>query len=299
MLLPLNLLAAQTMADLAYRQIPIRVLNVLAPATAVCVVWWVSGNLREAVAELARGHASPETGLGLHLAIDLIIAAILFTRGLERWARRARRPPETGSRWFSRHGRSGHNDCRRLNQGRAHIQPQTRDYLGLRDVILRRHDTKPFQEIDIIGPDRRPFLIHDSPATDGRLRFILRTTLPQLVPRNLATTDELLAPCRHLMVPESSSWSEQSNGSPLPLFNPGSVSKRSFPEPPASMPSQRPTRRRDVREPSSKELLSGRHEKRRRNILQTITTYDVFQVWFLDLGQKRPEPRARLWFSAS
>ncbi len=191
LLLPLNLLAAQAMSDLAYRQIPIRVLNVLAPATAVCVVWWVSGNLREAVAELARGHASPETGLGLHLALDLVIAAILFTRGLERWARRRddRQRRVLGGFLIAVLVTTIIGGLSKI----SHIQPQTRDYLGLRDVILRRHDAKPFREVDVIGPDRRPFLIADSPRTDGRLRFILRTTLPRLTPQTLATTDELLA----------------------------------------------------------------------------------------------------------
>src|SRR5206468_9185476 len=89
LLVPLSLLAAQAMADLADRAIPIRVLNLLAPATAVCVAWWLSTNLREAVAELARGgRPSSKAGLGLHLALDLLIGAVLFTRWLERWARR-------------------------------------------------------------------------------------------------------------------------------------------------------------------------------------------------------------------
>ena len=190
LLLPLNLLAAQTMADLSYRQIPIRVLNVLAPATAVCVVWWVSGNLREAVAELARGHASPETGLGLHLALDLVVAAVLFSRALERWARRRddRQRRVLAGFLLAVLATTIIGGLTRI----SYIQAQTRDYLGLREVILRRHDAKPFREIDVIGPDRRPFLVPDSPATDGRLRFILSTTLPNLPLRSLTTTDELL-----------------------------------------------------------------------------------------------------------
>jgi len=191
LLLPLNLLAAQAMSDLAYRQSPIRVLNVLAPATAVCVVWWVSGNLREAVAELAHGHASPETGLGLHLALDLVVAAVLFSRGLERWARRRddRQRQVLGGFLVAVLVTTIIGGLTRI----SYIQPLTRDYLGLREVILRHHEAKPFQEVDVIGPDRRPFLIPDSPATDGRLRFILRTALPHLNPRTFATTDELLA----------------------------------------------------------------------------------------------------------
>ena len=39
LLVPLSLLAASAIADLANRRIPVRTLNWLAPATAVCVAW--------------------------------------------------------------------------------------------------------------------------------------------------------------------------------------------------------------------------------------------------------------------
>ena len=76
------------MADLANRRIPVRTLNWLAPATAVCVAWRISTNLRDAVAELLHGRVNSKTALGLHLALDLLIVVVLLTRGLDRWARR-------------------------------------------------------------------------------------------------------------------------------------------------------------------------------------------------------------------
>jgi hypothetical protein len=191
LLLPLNLLAAQAMADLSYRSIPIRVLNWLAPATAVCVAWWISGNLRSAVADLAKGHASSETGLGLHLALDLVIGAVLFTRWLERWARRRddRQRRVLAAFLLGVLFTTLAGGLSNLSQ----VQDRTKDYLELRDVILSRHRARPFGEVAIIGPDPRPYFIGDPPTTSGRLRFILRSALPDLAPRTLATTDELLA----------------------------------------------------------------------------------------------------------
>ena len=37
---------------------------------------------------LTRGHVGPRSALGLHLAIDLLIAVVWLARGLDRWARR-------------------------------------------------------------------------------------------------------------------------------------------------------------------------------------------------------------------
>ena len=48
LLVPLNLLAAQAISDLASRRVSVRWLSWLAPATAVSVVWWLSGELQGA-----------------------------------------------------------------------------------------------------------------------------------------------------------------------------------------------------------------------------------------------------------
>ena len=88
LLVPLTLLAALTVADLVNRRVPVRTLISLAPATAMSVAWWASEDLRGAVDDLLHGRADAATALGLHLALDLILASIWFTRRLERWARR-------------------------------------------------------------------------------------------------------------------------------------------------------------------------------------------------------------------
>ncbi len=192
LLVPLNLLAAGAIADLAGRAIPIRVLNLLAPATAVCVAWWVSAELRGAVAELARGgHPSSKAGLGLHLALDLLVGAVLFTRWLERWARRRDDRQRRVLAGFllvviATTVAGGLT-------GLASNDPRTADYLSLREAILGRDRARPFREVDLIGPDPRSYRIPDPPTTNGRLRFILRSALPDITPRALATTDELLA----------------------------------------------------------------------------------------------------------
>ena len=180
LLVPLSLLAAAAMSDLADREIPIRVLNLLAPATAVCVAWWLSTNLRGAVAELARGRASSATGLGLHLALDLLIGAVLFTRWLERWARRRddRQRRVLAGFLLAVLATTVAGGLTRVGQ----VDPQTSDYLALRDVILSRHRARPFREVDVIGPDPRPYFIPDPPTTSGRLRFILRSALPGTAP---------------------------------------------------------------------------------------------------------------------
>ena len=86
LLIPLSLLAAQTIADLVNRRLPVRALIGLAPVTAVSVAWWASAELHKAVDDLIHGQASATTALGLHLALDLIIAAVFITRVLNHWA---------------------------------------------------------------------------------------------------------------------------------------------------------------------------------------------------------------------
>ncbi len=76
LLVPLCLLAAQTIADIINRRVPVRALVVLAPATAVTIAWWASANLHTALDELFHGRANTMTALGLHLALDLAVACI-------------------------------------------------------------------------------------------------------------------------------------------------------------------------------------------------------------------------------
>ncbi len=55
LLIPLSLLAAQLIADLANRRVPVRTLIAIAPVTAMSVTWWASADLSEAVDDLIHG----------------------------------------------------------------------------------------------------------------------------------------------------------------------------------------------------------------------------------------------------
>lgn len=193
LLIPLNLLAARALCDLANRQAPIRTLTWLAPATAVSIAWWTSANLRGAVNDLAHARAHAATALGLHLALDLLVVAAVITRSLDRWARRRddrqRRvlggfvaavlliTVAAGTREVCFHHR------------------ETDDLLMLRAMILRRNRERPFDLLAVVSPDPAQVSqpVEEGTAPGGRLRFILRSALPHLPQRDLTTTDELFA----------------------------------------------------------------------------------------------------------
>lgn len=189
LLIPLNLLAAQAISDLAGRRISIRALTWLAPTTAVAIAWCFSANLRGSVDDLIHGRADSTTALGLHLALDLALAAVWLTRRIDRWARRRDDRQRqvlagyllavmvvtvaAGGRevWF-RHR-------------------ETDDLLMLRSMVLRRDRERPFDLVAVVGPEAFRST-PDGPVPGGRLRFILRTALPHLPQRDLPSADALL-----------------------------------------------------------------------------------------------------------
>lgn len=189
LLVPLNLLAAQAIADLANRRIPIRTLAWLAPATACSIVWWWSEELQNAVDDLAHGRASTATALGLHLALDLLVAVVFITHRLDRWARRR-------------------DDRQRsilagflavvltitVAVGIREVMfrhSETNDLLMLRAMILRSNREHKFDVVAVVGPDLAQ-LGDDGVLPGGRLRFILRTALPDLPQHDLNNIDDLL-----------------------------------------------------------------------------------------------------------
>jgi hypothetical protein len=199
LLVPLSLLAAAAVADLVNRRVPVRTLIGLAPATAMSVAWWASEDLRGALDDLVHGRADAATALGLHLALDLILASIWFTRGLDRWARH-------------------HDDRQRqllgcfllavlaitVGTGVQEVvfrHSETSDLLSLRTMILRRNRERPFELLAVVGPETAtgvpppgapPPPRPEETYAGGWLRFILRTALPHLPQRDLGTIDELL-----------------------------------------------------------------------------------------------------------
>jgi Dolichyl-phosphate-mannose-protein mannosyltransferase len=191
LLVSINLFAARAMTDLASRRIPARMLAWLAPATACSAAWWLSADLRDAIEDLIRlRRPDAATALGLHLALDLFVVLIFSTTRLDRWARRR-------------------DDRRRLILGAFLVgvllmtvgaglrevrfrHRETSDLLSLRDVVLRRLANRPFTILAVVGPDAAPEG-SDSPPPGGRLRFLLRATLPELTQVDLASTDDLLS----------------------------------------------------------------------------------------------------------
>lgn len=188
LLVPLNLLAAQAITQLANRQIPVRQLTWLAPLTAVSLTWWGSATLQDAVDDLWQMHIDAGTALGLHLALDLLIAVVLLTRRLDRWARRRddRQRRVLGGYLLSLllvTVSIGLGEVRRR-------QWETRELLELRQAILRDDQKHPFNVVAVVSPERSGDEPYYEPG--GRLRFILRTALPHLPQRDLTESDELL-----------------------------------------------------------------------------------------------------------
>ncbi len=190
LLAPLNLLAAEAISDLARRRASVRSLGWLAPATAVSVVWWLSGDLRGAVVGLTRGHVAPRSALGLHLAFDLLVVVVWLARGLDRWARRrdVRQRRVLAGFLVVVLVTSLADGLREVTF--RHLE--TRELMNLRASILLRHRARPFRGIAVVGPDLdRPQF--EGPTPGGRLRFILRSTLPGVPEVDLTSTDQLLA----------------------------------------------------------------------------------------------------------
>jgi Dolichyl-phosphate-mannose-protein mannosyltransferase len=197
LLIPLSLLAAQAITDLANRRLSVRALIAVAPATAMSITWWASADLSGAVDDLIHGRADSATALGLHLALDLIVASVLIIRGLNRWARHR----DDHQRWILATFLLVVLAVTVVFGLREVLfrHSETRQLLSLRTMILRRNRDAPFQLIAVVSPllpgpaDAEAWLTSDRPLPGGRLRFILRTALPGLPQRDLNEIDGLFS----------------------------------------------------------------------------------------------------------
>ena len=186
LLIPLDLLAARAIVDLASRRIPVRNLIWLAPATALAFAWWASADLRAAIAPLALGRPpDAATALGLHLGIDLLVILGLASRRLVRWARRRddRRRLALGGFLVAVLATVAATGVREVRFRHR----ETRDLLILREVVLRLHRDRPFTLVAVVGPANE-----DGPSPGGRLRFILRTALPETPLVDLTRAEDLM-----------------------------------------------------------------------------------------------------------
>ncbi len=73
----------------------------------------------------------------------------------------------------------------------------THALLSLRTMILRRERDQQFRTVAVVGPDSSKLTVESSEnraersLRGGRLRFILRTALPQIHQRDLTATEQL------------------------------------------------------------------------------------------------------------
>jgi hypothetical protein len=195
LLVPLSLLAAQTIADLVNRRVPIRSLVGLAPATAMTVAWWASADLRAAADGLAHGRVDSATALGLHLALDLVVASVWLVRTVDRWARRR----DDRQRFVLAAFLLVVLVVTALDGLREVVfrHTATQDLLSLRTMILRRNRDNPFQVVAVVSPPpaaatvARWGVLTEGPSPGGRLRFVLRSALPHLPQRDLDDVAQL------------------------------------------------------------------------------------------------------------
>lgn len=185
LLVPLNLLAARAMTDLAARRVSARQLTWLAPSTALSVAFWLGSGLRGAISHLLRGQRPGADALAMGLAL----AALLFwlTRRLDRWARRHddRRRAAIGGLLAAVLAVTAGAGLREVRF--RHVE--TTELLDLRSEILRRHRLRPLTVLAVVCPETADAEI----TPGGRLRFVLRTALPGLGQIDYRTTDALLS----------------------------------------------------------------------------------------------------------
>jgi hypothetical protein len=209
LVVPLSLLAAQTIADLVNRRLSVRELVWLAPATAMSVAWWTSADLRGAVDDVVHGRADAATALGLHLALDLVVISVILIRAVAHWAgRRDDRQRGVIASFLMAVLAITAVDGLMEVVFRHGID---RDLLALRTMVLRRDRDRPFEVVAVVSPsgggpapgvadaasggpavDRAATgSFSEGPSPGGRLRFILRTALPHLPQRDLTDIAEL------------------------------------------------------------------------------------------------------------
>jgi hypothetical protein len=188
LLVPLNLFSAATIVDLSARRIPARALCWIAPIATATTAWWTSTHLRQAAADIVRLQPpGSDSALGMHLAIDLVVVMLVAVVGLDRWARR-----NDDRRLLILGGCLGAALAVTITAGLREVRfrhRETSDLLALRDAILRRHAVKPFTTLAVVGPS--PWADAAGAKPGGRLRFLLRATLPDLAQMDVATLDDL------------------------------------------------------------------------------------------------------------
>ena len=203
LLVPLNLLAARLMLDLALRRVGIQALLVLVPVSAVCLAWWACPPLRDASGALLRGQVSSAVMIALPLGLALLVAFRFFAQQTIRWA-----GVNDGRRRGLRGSFLGLVFLVTLAAGIHEVEyrhRETLDLLSLREAVLRRQSTQPFTRVTVLGLGSEwsplasllspsvPFTAANFPtvAPGGRLRFVLRSALPGVSGTETARVEDL------------------------------------------------------------------------------------------------------------
>jgi hypothetical protein len=206
LLIPLNLLAAQVMIDLAQRRIASQTLLFVAPGTLICLAWWACPPLRDVSGSLIHGRLTTAMSVGLPLGLALLMAFRQCARQADRWA-----AGDDGRHRALLGGFLGLVLGITLAAGIQEVElrhRETLDLLSLRDAILRRQARRPFERVTVLtsGSDRSlqslvwpavaPLSVATLPpgAPGGRLRFVLRSALPGVLHFDSARVEDLVGP---------------------------------------------------------------------------------------------------------
>jgi hypothetical protein len=192
---PLSLLAARTIIELATRRLSSRALIGLAPATALLLLWWWLPELRAAFeGMLHRRSFSPGMSLALHLGLDLVVLMALAIHVFNGWASAndQRRRYLIGAFLLG-------VLCMTIAPGLREVSfrhRETTDVLSLREAIVQRQARRPLDLLAVVSTDDDPTAASDTrqgpmPQPGGRLRFILRSAVPHLTQIDVATVQQL------------------------------------------------------------------------------------------------------------
>ena len=185
LLVPLNLLAAGALADLACRRTSAKALAWLVPTTLAALTWWASPAIRAGTRAVLAGHRLGAGELfGLELGLMIAAALALATVGLAGWVGRREGRRRAGLAAYL--AVVGFVTCFGGIREVRFRHRETGDLLMLREAIVRRDRLAPFEVLAVVGPPGGPhpkaptMAGGPTPMPGGRLRFLLRTALPRL-----------------------------------------------------------------------------------------------------------------------
>ena len=151
LLVPLDLLAAVTVADLVNRRVPVRTLIFLAPARPCPWPGGPAKTCKGAIDDLMHGRADAATALGLHLALISSCSRSGSPAGLTIGPVVVTIVSACVAGVFP-----AHDPCVTIGTGLQEVvfrHSETHDLLTLRTMILRRNRERPFDQLAVVGPE--------------------------------------------------------------------------------------------------------------------------------------------------